>query len=163
MPKWNEYPEKTSLSDDDTTMIYDSKTSSNKKTLISRIWYYIRSKITTEFFDDLHTNQKTIVDAINEIKEDSDVFVTEFQDAWIPGYQIDGMGFIVIIPKLKKSNALKIASAKVFTQTAWYDATVTSVNTLLNHWRVILSVNSKAPTENGKVYLVSLNGEILKL
>ena len=47
MPKWNEYPEKTSLSDDDTTMIYDSKTSSNKKTLISRIWYYIRSKITT--------------------------------------------------------------------------------------------------------------------
>lgn len=160
MPKWSEYPEKTSIADDDTAMIYDSKTSSNKKTLISRIWYYIKSKIMTEFFDSLQTNQKTIVGAINEIKGDSEVFVTEFSDAWIPGYQIDGMGFVVIIPKLKKSNTLKVTSAKVYTQTAWYDATVTSVNILLNHWRVILNVNSKAPTENGKVYLVSLNGEI---
>lgn len=88
------------------------------------------------------------------------MFVTEFSDAWIPGYQIDGMGFVVIIPKLKRSNTLKVTSAKVFTQAAWYDATVTSTGDLLNHWRVILSVNSKAPTENGKAYLVSLNGEI---
>lgn len=58
MPKWNEYVEKTSLSDDDTAIIYDSKTSSNKKILIIRIWHYIRSKIMTELFDSLQTNKK---------------------------------------------------------------------------------------------------------
>ena len=71
-----------------------------------------------------------------------------------------GMGFAIIIPKHYKAHKLNITSAKVFNISSWYNATVSSCDELLNHWRVVLNVDSNSSIENGRIYLVSISGTI---
>ena len=82
-----------------------------------------------------------------------------FKDLWVPGFMVYGMGFVIIIPKHYKAHKLNITSAKVFNN-SWYNATLSSCSELLNHWSVVLNVDANSSIENGKTYLVSINGTI---
>lgn len=82
-----------------------------------------------------------------------------FKDQWVPGFMVYGMGFAIIIPKHYKAHKLNITSAKVFNN-SWYNATLSSCSELLNHWSVVLNVDANSSIENGKTYLVSINGTI---
>ena len=78
------------------------------------------------------------------------------------GSRIHGIwnGICNIIPKHYKAHKLNITSAKVFNINSWYNATVSSLDELLNHWRIILNVDSNSSIENGITYLVSISGTI---
>ena len=82
-----------------------------------------------------------------------------FKDRWVPGFMVYGMGFVIIIPKHYRAHKLNITSAKVFIN-SWHNATLSSCSELLNHWSVILNVDANSSMENGKTYLVSINGTI---
>ena len=73
MAKFNEYPAKATPEDNDTLMLYDAATKSNKLSSFSGIWNWIVGKLTNAVISNLQTNNKTVLGAINELN--SNVFV----------------------------------------------------------------------------------------
>ena len=73
MGKFNEYIQKATPADNDTLMIYDATSKSNKLSPFSGIWNWIVGKLTNAVISNLQTNNKTVVGALNELN--SKVFV----------------------------------------------------------------------------------------
>lgn len=73
MGKFNEYSQKATPADNDTLMIYDATSKSNKLSPFSGIWNWIVGKLTNAVISNLQTNNKTVLGAINELN--SKVFI----------------------------------------------------------------------------------------
>lgn len=67
MGKFNEYSQKATPADNDTLMIYDATSKSNKLSPFSGIWNWIVGKLTNAVINNLQTNNKTVLGAINEL------------------------------------------------------------------------------------------------
>lgn len=67
MGKFNEYTQKATPADNDTLMIYDATSKSNKLSPFSGIWNWIVGKLTNAVISDLQTSNKTVLGAINEL------------------------------------------------------------------------------------------------
>lgn len=73
MGKFNEYSQKATPADNDTLMIYDATSKSNKLSPFSGIWNWIVGKLTNAVISNLQTNNQTVLGAINELN--SKVFI----------------------------------------------------------------------------------------
>ena len=67
MGKFNEYSQKATPADNDTMMIYDAASKSNKLSPFSGIWNWIVGKLTNAVISNLQTSNKTVVGALNEL------------------------------------------------------------------------------------------------
>lgn len=67
MAKFNEYTQKATPADNDTMMIYDATSKANKLSPFSGIWNWIVGKLTNAVISNLQTNNKTVLEAINEL------------------------------------------------------------------------------------------------
>lgn len=67
MGKFNEYSQKATPADNDTLMIYDATSKSNKLSPFSGIWNWIVGKLTNAVISNLQTNNQTVLGAINEL------------------------------------------------------------------------------------------------
>lgn len=67
MGKFNEYTQKATPADNDTMMIYDAASKSNKLSPFSGIWNWIVEKLTNAVISNLQTNDKTMIGALNEL------------------------------------------------------------------------------------------------
>lgn len=73
MGKFNEYTQKATPADNDTLMIYDATSKSNKLSPFSGIWNWIVEKLTNAVISNLQTSNQTMIGAINELN--SKVFI----------------------------------------------------------------------------------------
>lgn len=73
MGKFNEYTQKATPADNDTMMIYDAVTKTNKLSPFSGIWNWIVGKLTNAVISNLQTSNKSVIGAINELN--SKVFI----------------------------------------------------------------------------------------
>lgn len=67
MGKFNEYTQKATPADNDTMMIYDVASKSNKLSPFSGIWNWIVGKLTNAVISNLQTSNQTVLGAINEL------------------------------------------------------------------------------------------------
>ena len=67
MGKFNEYTQKATPADNDTLMIYDATAKANKLSPFSGIWNWIVGKLANAVINNLQTNDKTVIGAINEL------------------------------------------------------------------------------------------------
>nr|DAN11011.1 MAG TPA: hypothetical protein [Caudoviricetes sp.] len=67
MAKFNEYTQKATPADNDTLMIYDATSKSNKLSPFSGIWNWIVGKLTNAVISNLQTSNQTMIGAINEL------------------------------------------------------------------------------------------------
>lgn len=67
MGKFNEYTQKATPADNDTMMIYDATSKSNKLSPFSGIWNWIVEKLTNAVISNLQTSNQTVLGAINEL------------------------------------------------------------------------------------------------
>lgn len=74
MGKFNEYTQKATPADNDTLMIYDATSKSNKLSPFSGIWNWIVEKLTNAVISNLQTNNKTVVGALNELNSKASRF-----------------------------------------------------------------------------------------
>ena len=68
---WTDYTIKKEPEDADDFLIYGAKESANKRVTFSGAWNWFLKKMNAEKFDALKTADKTIVGAVNELKEDT--------------------------------------------------------------------------------------------
>lgn len=73
MPKWTDYTAKTEPADKDEVMILDTAGKANKRLGLSALSDWIIGKIANKVFENLQTQNKTILGALNELN--SKVFV----------------------------------------------------------------------------------------
>lgn len=73
MGKFNEYSQKATPADNDTLMIYDATSKSNKLSPFSGIWNWIVGKLTNAVINNLETSNKSVIGALNELN--SKVFI----------------------------------------------------------------------------------------
>lgn len=67
MEKFNEYTQKATPADNDTLMIYDAASKTNKLSPFSGIWNWIVEKLTNAVINNLQTSNKSVIGAINEL------------------------------------------------------------------------------------------------
>ena len=67
MPKWTDYTIKTNPADKDEMMILDTAGKANKRLGLSALSDWIIGKIANKVFENLQTQNKTILGAINEL------------------------------------------------------------------------------------------------
>lgn len=67
MPKWTDYTTKTDPADKDEMMILDTAGKANKRLGLSALSDWIIGKIANKVFENLQTQNKTILGAINEL------------------------------------------------------------------------------------------------
>lgn len=67
MPKWTDYTIKTNPADKDEMMILDTAGKTNKRLGLSALSDWIIGKIANKVFENLQTQNKTILGAINEL------------------------------------------------------------------------------------------------
>ena len=67
MPKWTDYTTKTEPADNDEVMVLDTAGKANKRLGLSTLSDWIIGKITNKVFENLQTQNKTILKAINEL------------------------------------------------------------------------------------------------
>ena len=71
MGKWTDYPTKTTPADADDLMIYDATGKANKRVLFSGLWNWMVDKLTNAVINNLQTNSKTVLGAINELNSNN--------------------------------------------------------------------------------------------
>lgn len=74
MAKFNEYPQKATPADNDTLMIYDATSKSNKLSPFSGIWNWIVGKLTNAVISSLQTSNKSVIGALNELNSKASRF-----------------------------------------------------------------------------------------
>lgn len=67
MPKWTDYTIKTEPADNDEVMVLDTAGKANKRLGLSALSDWIIGKIANKVFENLQTENKTILGAINEL------------------------------------------------------------------------------------------------
>lgn len=78
MPKWTDYTIKTDPADKDEVMILDTAGKANKRLGLSALSDWIIGKIANKVFENLQTQNKTILGALNELN--SKPLATESDD-----------------------------------------------------------------------------------
>lgn len=71
MPKWTDYTIKTNPADNDEVMILDTTGKANKRLGLSALSDWIIGKIANKVFENLQTQNKTILGAINELNSNN--------------------------------------------------------------------------------------------
>ena len=71
MPKWTDYSIKTNPADNDEVMVLDTSGKANKRLSLSALSDWIIGKIANKVFENLQTQNKTILGAINELNSNS--------------------------------------------------------------------------------------------
>ena len=71
MPKWTDYTIKTNPADKDEVMILDTAGKANKRLGLSVLSDWIIGKIANKVFENLQTQNKTILGALNELNSNS--------------------------------------------------------------------------------------------
>lgn len=74
MGKFNEYSQKATPADNDTLMIYDATSKSNKLSPFSGIWNWIVGKLTNAVISNLQTSNKSVIGALNELNSKASRF-----------------------------------------------------------------------------------------
>lgn len=74
MGKFNEYSQKATPADNDTMMIYDATSKSNKLSPFSGVWNWIVGKLTNAVISNLQTSNQTMIGAINELNSKASRF-----------------------------------------------------------------------------------------
>ena len=67
MPKWTDYTTKTNPADNDEEMVLDTAGKANKRLGLSALSDWIIGKIANKVFENLQTQNKTILGALNEL------------------------------------------------------------------------------------------------
>ena len=67
MPKWTDYTTKTEPADNDEVMVLDTAGKANKRLGLSALSDWIIGKIANKVFENLKTQNKTILGALNEL------------------------------------------------------------------------------------------------
>ena len=67
MPKWTDYTIKTNPADNDEVMVLDTAGKANKRLGLSALSDWIIGKIANKVFENLQTQNKTILGALNEL------------------------------------------------------------------------------------------------
>ena len=67
MPKWTDYTTKTEPADNDEVMVLDTAGKANKRLGLSALSDWIIGKIANKVFENLQTQNKTILGALNEL------------------------------------------------------------------------------------------------
>lgn len=112
MPKWTDYTIKTEPADNDEVMVLDAAGKANKRLGLSALSDWIIGKIANKVFENLQTQNKTILGAINELNSN---FNTSWQngngksifDIFIPSGTCGIYSYynIADIPNLEAANA----------------------------------------------------------
>ena len=71
MPKWTDYTIKTEPADNDEVMVLDTAGKANKRLGLSALSDWIIGKIANKVFENLQTQNKTILGAINELNSNT--------------------------------------------------------------------------------------------
>lgn len=82
MAKFNEYTVKATPEDADTLMLYDAASKTNKLSPFSGIWNWIVGKLTNAVISNLHTSNKSVIGALNELnsKQSKTISVSNVTD-----------------------------------------------------------------------------------
>ena len=76
MPKWTDYTIKTNPADKDEMMILDTSGKTNKRLGLSALSDWVIGKIANKVFENLQTQNKTILGALNELNSKTFSFKT---------------------------------------------------------------------------------------
>lgn len=76
MPKWTDYTIKTKPADNDEVMILDTAGKANKRLGLSALSDWIIGKIANKVFENLQTQNKTILGALNELNSKTNLSPT---------------------------------------------------------------------------------------
>lgn len=71
MPKWTDYTIKTEPADNDEVMVLDTAGKANKRLGLSALSDWIIEKIANKVFENLQTQNKTILGALNELNSNT--------------------------------------------------------------------------------------------
>ena len=71
MPKWTDYTTKTEPADNDEVMVLDTAGKANKRLGLSALSDWIIGKIANKVFENLQTQNKTILGALNELNSNT--------------------------------------------------------------------------------------------
>lgn len=71
MPKWTDYTTKTEPADNDEVMVLDTAGKANKRLGLSALSDLVIGKIASKVFENLQTQNKTILGAINELNSNA--------------------------------------------------------------------------------------------
>lgn len=124
MGKFNEYSQKATPADNDTLMIYDAAAKSNKLSPFSGIWNWIVGKLTNAVINNLQTNNKTVLGAINELNSNTRFDVTVPDNVSIVNNASIKVGRVVYLAvKLKITRALSSAAVLSFSGNAANEST----------------------------------------
>lgn len=77
MPKWTDYTIKANPADKDEMMILDTAGKANKRLGLSALSDWIIGKIADKVFENLQTNNKTVLGAINELNSNTSFSLTQ--------------------------------------------------------------------------------------
>ena len=80
MPKWTDYTIKTEPADNDEVMVLDTAGKANKRLGLSALSDWIIEKIANKVFENLQTQNKTILGALNELNSKSSSIYFNFED-----------------------------------------------------------------------------------
>ena len=102
MPKWTDYTTKTEPADNDEVMVLDTAGKANKRLGLSALSDWIIGKIANKVFENLQTQNKTILGALNELNSKAqieDIFksVTANKDVTVTTASIVNIGNFFII------------------------------------------------------------------
>lgn len=104
MGKFNEYSQKATPEDADSLMIYDAAAKANKLSPFSGIWNWIVGKLTNAVISNLHTNNKTVIGALNELNSKTEMSEYCGDDLLIYAESLTtGMYFVNTTDKTKNS------------------------------------------------------------
>lgn len=91
MPKWTDYTTKTNPADNDEVMVLDTAGKANKRLGLSALSDWIIGKIANKVFENLQTQNKTILGAINELNSKAELTVittTSGEYTLVPGQSV---------------------------------------------------------------------------
>lgn len=88
MPKWTDYTTKTEPADNDEVMILDTAGKANKRLGLSALSDWIIGKIANKVFENLQTQNKTVLGAINELNSNTCVAYIESSSASVHDVKI---------------------------------------------------------------------------
>ncbi len=103
-------------------------------------------------------DKSNLVAAINE--QNTNLLIKNtFREEWMPGFFVEGYGFMVQVSRLSKKHKMTITDVQIYHNAAWHSASP-AVTERLNCWLIACSIPSDIGLLNGNVYLAKITGTI---